>query len=169
MGKVNLSNEIIRDLINEAFAVRENAYAVYSNFAVGAAALSDDGGVFTGCNVENASYPAGSCAETVAVNKAVSEGVRKIKAIAIVGGEVSPEAGQQEEAAEAIVDVAGAEAGNQDEQGFLVRDYTYPCGICRQVISEFSSDEGTAVIIAKSADDYKIYDLSELFVGAFTL
>ena len=74
----------VADLIAQAQAARERAYAPYSNFAVGAALLARDGRVFTGCNVENAAYPTSMCAERVAVFKAVSEGERKFTAIAVV-------------------------------------------------------------------------------------
>lgn len=72
-------------LMKAALAARENAYAPYSKFKVGAAVLCDNGSVFTGCNVENASYPCGICAERTAVSKAVSEGVRSFAVIAIAG------------------------------------------------------------------------------------
>ena len=151
-----LQEDIVKRLISEAAGARKKAYAPYSRFFVGAAVLAEDGRVFTGCNVENASYPAGSCAETIAVNKAVSEGVRTIKAVAIVGGAVDTD------------DSAADKPGDGDKLA-RVDDYIYPCGICRQVISEFRSSEGTIVIVARSEEDYRIYDISELLVGAFTL
>ncbi|MCR5367050.1 cytidine deaminase [Eubacterium ruminantium] len=136
--KDKITKELISVLIKSAFSAREKSYAPYSKFHVGAAVLADDDKIYTGCNVENASYPAGSCAETIAVNKAVSEGVRAINAVAIVGG------------------------------ADKVTDFIYPCGICRQVISEFKGSEGVAVIIAKSEEDYKVFDISELLPGAFS-
>ncbi len=70
-------------LILAARAARSNAYTPYSNYRVGAAVITADGTLFTGCNVENASYPASICAERVAITKAVSEGHRDFVAIAI--------------------------------------------------------------------------------------
>ena len=76
---------MINELIEKAFEARENAYAPYSKFKVGAALLTANGKIYTGCNVENASYPVGICAERVAMSKAVAEGERKFVVIAIVG------------------------------------------------------------------------------------
>lgn len=74
-------------LLDQARIARENAHAPYSRFTVGAALLTEDGRVFTGCNVENASYGLTICAERVAVFKAISEGVRDFRAIAVIGPE----------------------------------------------------------------------------------
>ena len=86
---------------------RENAYAPYSHFTVGAALLCDNGNVYTGCNIENASFSPTVCAERVAIFKAVSDGERHFTALAIAGGKMGETA-----------------------------DIT-PCGVCRQVLSEF--------------------------------
>lgn len=80
-------------LVNEAWQVREKAYAPYSNFAVGAALLAADGRIFTGCNVENISYGLTNCAERVAIGAAVAAGVREFRAVAVVadtGVPISP-------------------------------------------------------------------------------
>ncbi|MCB2307081.1 cytidine deaminase [Clostridium estertheticum] len=121
-------------LVSQALQARKNAYAPYSNFKVGAAVLTDDGKVFTGCNIENASYGATNCAERTAIFKAVSEGYKTIKAIAIVG---------------------------------VQNDYTYPCGICRQVIAEFAADD-TKIILGKNDTEYIVKTLDEILPGAFT-
>jgi cytidine deaminase len=81
-----LTDEIRTKLIKMAMEVRQRAYAPYSNYWVGAALVTSSGRFFTGCNVENASYPNGLCAERVAVFKAVSEGEREFVAIAVVTG-----------------------------------------------------------------------------------
>lgn len=73
--------------IKEAFEAKENAYAPYSNFKVGAALLCADGTIFKGCNIENASYSATLCAERVAFASAISNGKREFTAIVITGGD----------------------------------------------------------------------------------
>ena len=126
-------------LITSALEVLGNSYAPYSQFHVAAAVLTDTGKVYTGVNVENASYPAGICAECNAVGKAVSCGERKIRSIAIVGK-----------------DSKGNSTG-----------YVSPCGICRQVLREFSDPKDLKVIMAKSVDDYKEMTLEELLPVSF--
>ena len=74
----------LKELIGLARVARKNAYVPYSHYAVGAAVIAESGRVYTGCNVENAAYPTGLCAERVAVFKAVSEGERKLIALAVV-------------------------------------------------------------------------------------
>jgi cytidine deaminase len=84
-----------QELIDAATAVRENAYAPFSDFRVGAALETDDGEVITGCNVESASYGLTVCAERVAIWKAISQGKKKIKHIAVVADteELTPPCG----------------------------------------------------------------------------
>ena len=96
-----------QDLLALARQARNQAYAPYSNFSVGAALLTKDGRVFLGCNIENASFSPTCCAERVALFKAVSESFRKFSAIAIVGGKAEADA------------------------------LCFPCGVCRQALSEF--------------------------------
>lgn len=124
-------------LITEAIAVREKAYAPYSSYKVGAALLSKNGKIYTGCNVENASYGATNCAERTAFFKAVSEGETEFEAVAIVGG-------KQEETA-----------------------YAFPCGICRQVMTEFCNPKEFQIIVAKSVDEYREFTLEELLPLGF--
>lgn len=121
-------------LVSKAFEGRKSAYVPYSKFKVGAAVLTEDGTIYTGCNIENASYGATNCAERTAIFKAVSEGHKIIKAIAVVGVE---------------------------------NDYTYPCGICRQVIAEFASED-IKIILGKNEDEYIVKTLDEILPGAFT-
>ena len=133
-----IKEETIKQLINEALNARNYAYAPYSQFMVGAALITEDDSVYTGCNVENASYGATNCAERTAIFKAVSEGERLIKAIAIVGGV---------------------------KDGDMT--YAYPCGVCRQVLREFSNPGDLVIIVAKNQDDYKTYSLEELLPESF--
>lgn len=128
-----------KSLIEAALCAREFAYSPYSAYCVGAALLTESGRVYSGCNVESASYGATICAERTAVVKAVSEGERRFAAIAIVGG-------RREEAAP-------------------LRDFAFPCGICRQLLYEFSPD--MTVIVARSTDDYRQYTLTELLPNGF--
>lgn len=84
-----------KELIDAATSVRENAYAPFSDFRVGSALETDDGQIISGCNVESASYGLTVCAERVAIWKAISEGKRKIKHIAVVADteELTPPCG----------------------------------------------------------------------------
>ncbi len=129
----------VRDLISSAIKAREYSYCPYSEYAVGAALLTKDGKTFTGCNIENAAYGPSNCAERTAFFKAVSEGVKKFKAIAIVG---SP-------------------------KGKKIDQFAFPCGVCRQVMMEFCDPDSFVVIVAKSETDYKVYALCELIPEGF--
>ena len=73
-------------LVSAALAARKNAYVPYSGYPVGAAVLGEDGNIFTGCNVENVSYPAGMCAERNAIGSAVTAGYTSFQGIAVAGG-----------------------------------------------------------------------------------
>ncbi len=82
----NATNKSIpepEELVSLAIKIKENAYVPYSNFHVGAALFADNGKIYTGCNVENASYGAAICAERTAIVKAISDGAKKILAIAV--------------------------------------------------------------------------------------
>ena len=75
-----------QDLIDAALTVRKNAYCQYSNYYVGAALLDDNGKLHVGCNVENAAYPEGTCAESNAIAAMIADGGKTIRSIVIVGG-----------------------------------------------------------------------------------
>lgn len=122
-----------RQLYEMALKVKEYAYAPYSKFKVGAAALTDDGMVFLGNNIENVSYGATMCAERVALFKAVSEGKRNIIKLAIASD---------------------------------TEDFTYPCGMCRQVISELMPK---GEIILGNKDEIKVYKVDELMPSGFEM
>jgi len=85
-----MKGERVRSLVDQAREVRDRAYAPYSKFPVGAALYCEDGSVILGCNVENASYPLGLCAERAAVATAVAEGHHRFLAIAVVGSGPRP-------------------------------------------------------------------------------
>lgn len=131
----------VKELICAALDARKKAYAPYSEYLVGAAVLTAELRIYTGCNIENASYTPSICAERTAISKAVSEGTRKIKAIAIAGGP------------------------RQEEQE--LSQYAYPCGVCRQVMREFSEPENFWVIVAKGIEEYRAYRLAELLPESF--
>lgn len=130
--------ETMDRLIKAALKARENAYAPYSQFRVGAALLTQDGNIYTGCNIENAAYGPSNCAERTAFFKAVSEGERSFQAIAIVG------------------------AGEMDNG-----QYAVPCGVCRQVMAEFCLPEKFDIIIANMTGEYYIRTLGELLPDGF--
>ncbi|MCR4845395.1 MAG: cytidine deaminase [Eubacterium sp.] len=145
---MTLSEKVIHLLIEEAEKTRNMAYAPYSKYLVGAALVVPSGKIYTGCNVENASYGLTNCAERTAIYKAVSEGQRHIDAIAIVGGPLIPEE------TEGVFKPSG--------------EYAFPCGACRQVLSEFLPESGDIyIIVANGVDDYKVFALSELIPYTF--
>jgi cytidine deaminase len=106
----------VQKLVEMAQSAREQAYAPYSNYRVGAALLAESGEIFTGCNVENAVYPTTCCAERVAIFKAVSEGRRQFRAIVVATEDGGSPCGvcrqvMREFAPEMIVFIADAENG----------------------------------------------------------
>lgn len=129
---------MIEKLIDTAIEQLKFSYTPYSNFKVGAALLAKNGEIFTGCNIENASYTPTNCAERTAFFKAVSEGVRDFQAICIVGG----------------------------KDGKLT-EYTAPCGVCRQVMMEFCDPKTFQIILAVDKERYEIYTLEELMPLGF--
>ena len=126
-------------LIRLAKEARQKAYAPYSGFSVGAALLTEDGRVYTGCNVENASFSPTCCAERVALFKAVSDGCRAFSAVAVVGGK-----GQETE------------------------PLCTPCGVCRQALAEFA-DDSLCVILESEDDLLRVLSLGELLPHRFVL
>ena len=127
-----------QNLIREAYLARGNAYAPYSKFRVGAALLGKSGRIYRGCNIENASFGAGICAERAAFARAVSEGEMEFVAIAITGGEDSAESFH----------------------------YCPPCGICRQVMREFCRPE-FKIILEDTEKGMRCFSLGELLPESF--
>ena len=129
---------MVEKLIDTAIEQLKFSYTPYSNFKVGAALLAKNGGIYTGCNIENASYTPTNCAERTAFFKAVSEGVRDFQAICIVGG-----------------------------KGGNLTGYTAPCGVCRQVMMEFCDPKTFQIILAVDKERHEIYTLEELMPLGF--
>lgn len=128
-----------RHLVEMAFEARDFAYAPYSGFKVGAALLTEDGEVYTGCNIENASLSPTVCAERTAFFKAISEGKTNFEAIAVVG---APDGAEQ-------------------------FDYVSPCGVCRQVMQEFCDENTFKIVLAKSVNDFIVIELKDLLPMSF--
>lgn len=133
-----INDRMCRSLIRAATEAMKFAYTPYSGFKVGAALLSSDSGVYTGCNIENAAYGPTNCAERTAFFKAVSAGVTSFNAIAIVGGKDG-----------------------------VITELCPPCGVCRQVMMEFCKADEFLVILARSEDDYRVCSLEELLPMGF--
>ena len=115
-------------LMTAAQKARQTAYTPYSHYCVGAALLTKSGKIYTGCNIENAAFTPGNCAERTAIFKAVSEGEREFEAIAIIGGREGETA-----------------------------DFCAPCGVCRQVIAEFCGKDFRIILgNENSIKEYKI-------------
>lgn len=130
---------MIEELIEQALRAREFSYSPYSGYRVGAALMTAEGKVYTGCNIENAAYTPTNCAERTAFFKAVSEGQKSFRAIAIVGGPAEEP----------------------------ITQYAYPCGVCRQVMMEFCDPQTFDVITAKSKKEYRVKKLQELLPDGF--
>jgi cytidine deaminase len=127
----------MNELVAKARAAAEGAYAPYSNFRVGAVVVTADGAEYTGANIENAAYPSGSCAEATAINHAVSQGVRSIQAVIVACIDAD--------------DVAGS----------------YPCGRCRQIMSEF--DVKQVIVTAGAGSEVREHSFDELLPHRFRL
>lgn len=126
-------------LVELAEKAMAGAYAPYSRFQVGAALLCRDGAVYTGCNIENAAHTPTVCAERTAFFKAISDGKREFTAIAVVGG-----------------------------QNGLPKGYCPPCGVCRQVMSEFCEDD-FLIYMGDETGNIKTMTLAELLPFRFSL
>lgn len=126
-----------KELCAQAIRAMERSYAPYSGYRVGAALLTADGTVYTGCNIENASYTPTVCAERTAVFKAVSEGARQFTAIAVAGG----------------------------KDGVISGAFP-PCGVCRQVMAEFCSPD-FPILVVTGEDTFVRYTLGELLPNGF--
>ncbi len=124
-------------LIQAAKDAMMQAYAPYSGYLVGAAVETADGTIYTGCNVENASYSATNCAERTAIFKAVSEGHRKITAVAVCGG-----------------------------KGGKLTGFFPPCGVCRQVMAEFCDPDVPVYLMGKD-NQYKMVTVKDLLPHGF--
>lgn len=133
-----MDRELIEKMIDLAIGQLQYSYTPYSHFKVGAALLTKDGKLYTGCNIENAAYTPTNCAERTAFFKAVSEGEREFRAICIVGG----------------------------KDGVLT-EYTAPCGVCRQVMMEFCNPKTFQIILATGKEQYEIFTLKELLPMGF--
>ena len=133
-----MEQKLIEKLIVTAIEQLPYAYTPYSHFKVGAALLTEDNEIYTGCNIENAAYTPTNCAERTAFFKAVSEGEREFSAIAIVAG---------------------------PENGVLA--FTSPCGVCRQVMAEFCDPDTFQIIMGTEEDALKVYRLKELLPLSF--
>jgi len=125
------------ELIASAMAAAEGSYSPYSRFRVGAVVVGQNGEIFTGANVENAAYPSSTCAEANAISSAVAQGVRKIKTVAVV-----------------CLDAENIEGG-------------YPCGRCRQIMSEF--DVETIVVASADGSVLREHTLDQLLPHRFVL
>ena len=129
-----------RDLALCAIDAMKKSYSPYSHFTVGAALLTKEGKIYTGANIENASYTPTVCAERNAIFTAVHEGERDFEAIAIVGGHEGD-----------------------------VKGITAPCGVCRQVMSEFCSSDFKVSLVTSNDGDYEETTLGELLPYTFKL
>ena len=133
-----MKNVDTRALVDAAIAARERSYSPYSGFAVGAALLTEDGKLYTGANIESASYTPTVCAERVAFFGAVHAGEKKFKAIAIVGGKAREP----------------------------ISAHTPPCGVCRQVMAEFC--DGDFLVITYDGKEERVKTLNEIFPDTFS-
>lgn len=133
-GGLRISAALLDQLVQEAKAVRENAYAPYSKYKVGAAIVTRSGSLYTGCNVENSTFGATICAERSAIVQMIANGESDPVACAVV-----------------------------------TRDGGSPCGICRQMLSEFADEMPIVMVGLESSEGEsgKVIDLADLLPVAF--
>ena len=131
-------------LFAAASAARGRAHAPYSNYAVGAALLADDGKIYAGCNVENAAFPEGWCAETTAIGQMVMGGAKRIVRAVVVASRIDGER---------------APGGR----------FCTPCGGCRQRLSEFAASPATEVWAADPDGASQRFTMAELLPAGFVL
>ena len=124
-------------LLDTAIRAMQSAYAPYSHFHVGAALLTESGEVYTGCNIENAAYSCTVCAERTSFFSAVRDGHRKFTKIAVVGG-----------------------------MNGEISSFTYPCGVCRQVMREFCADD--FILVFTDGKDVRELTLDQILPYSFS-
>ena len=129
------------ELVKKAYEAQKFSYSPYSGFQVGAALLTQNGKVYTGCNIENAAFSPTNCAERTAVFKAVSDGETQFQAIAIVGNK----------------------KGAPEEEW----EFCTPCGVCRQVLLEFVDPQKFEILLGKGKEIRK-FTLSQLLPESFS-
>ncbi len=125
-----------RKLCDMAIEAMKYSYSPYSEFTVGAALLGKSGKVYTGCNIENASFSPTVCAERTAFFKAISQGETAFEMIAVAGGKNGE-----------------------------IKEGSVPCGVCRQVMNEFCSDDFVVLVVSDGA--YRRFTLAELLPCSF--
>lgn len=141
MREENMETSVYRPLIEQAIQALQYSYAPYSHFTVGAALEDSNGRVWRGCNIESVSYTPTCCAERTALFKAVSEGVRDFRAIAIVG--------------------------KNTDSSALSLSFTSPCGVCRQALAEFCDDD-FSIVLANESGKVQIWTLEEILPLRFS-
>lgn len=133
-----MENTVYKDLIQKAVFAREKSYCPYSSFSVGAALLTEEGKIYTGANIESASFSLTVCGERVAFFTAVHNGETRFKAIAVVGG----------------------------KKGEAVSEFCAPCGVCRQVMAEFCTNDFEIILF--DGKTQKVITLGALLPESFT-
>lgn len=129
-----------KEICLAAIKATEKSYSPYSECRVGAALLCKNGRIFTGCNIENAAFSPTVCAERTAIFKAVSEGEREFSAIAVAG-----------------------------KKGDKITGIFPPCGVCRQVLSEFCSADMPVLLVSSEQGNFEEYTLGQLLPKSFNL